>query len=116
VADAARTKTPDEDEKRTGCSSTKVRTDAGVTAKVDTGDRSKKQRKESTRPSASEDKSYARASFGRGDIGNAIKDCTKVDAAQKKTILGAKYKVWCQDKNGRYAMKSLRGCSNPTAQ
>jgi hypothetical protein len=92
-------------------------TDAGVTAKVDTGKRSKKKQcKESTRPSASEDKSFARACFGCGDIGNAIEDCTKVDAAQKKTILAAKYKEWRQDKNGRDAMKSLRGFSNPTAQ
>jgi hypothetical protein len=82
----------DEDEKPTRSSSSNAPTDAGETSKMDTGKRSKKiQRKGSARSSASEVKSSVRACFGCGDIGHAIKDCTKVEAV-KKTILAAKFK------------------------
>jgi cytochrome c553 len=89
-------------------SPSKLPTGAGAITKVGTGKRSKKKQcKESARPSASEDKSSVRACFGCGEIGHAIKDCPKVDDAQKKTILAAKYKEWRQDKKSTDPMKQL---------
>jgi cytochrome c553 len=104
----------DEDAKPTGSSPSKLPTGTGAIAKTDTGKRSKKkQRKVSARPSASEDKSSVRACFGCGEIGHAIKDCPKVDAAQNKTMLAAKYKEWRQDKRSTDTMKKLARMQQP---